>query len=136
MRFSSLAVLALASLATAADLSTWNDVVGDVPQCIKTCFNDFYDNSGFKDKCGSADSAKVSCLCGAGESVSDIKSSASSLSSCISNGCSTDDLANASSSLQDFQTRFQNLSDQCSRKGKFLSRFSFLSIQALIMVVC
>lgn len=121
MRFSSLAILTLASVAV-ADLKTWNDVVGDMPQCIKTCLNDFYNTAGLKDKCGSADSASIDCLCGVTGSMSDIRSEASDLSSCIQDGCDTDEMADAASNLGDFQDRLSSLQDQCSKKSRFLSR--------------
>ncbi|CAI7604913.1 unnamed protein product [Penicillium discolor] len=115
MRFSSLAILTLASVAV-ADLKTWNDVVGDMPQCIKTCLNDFYNTAGLKDKCGSANSASVDCLCGVTSSVSDFRSEASNLSSCIQDGCDTDEMADAAANIGDFQDRFESLQDQCSKK--------------------
>jgi hypothetical protein len=121
MRFVALVILTLASVAF-ADLNNWNDAVGDVPQCIKTCYNDFYNTSGLKAKCGSADKATVKCLCSVQDSVADINSSASDLSSCIQDGCSTEDLADAVTQLQDFQTRFEGLMDQCSAKSTFLPR--------------
>ncbi|CRL18377.1 unnamed protein product [Penicillium camemberti] len=116
MRFSSLAILTLASVAAAADLKTWNDVVGDMSQCMKTCLNDFYNTAGLKDKCGSADSASVDCLCGVTGSVSDFQDDASNLSSCIQDGCDTDEMADAASNLGEFQDRFESLQDQCSKK--------------------
>ncbi|KAJ5607871.1 hypothetical protein N7537_004490 [Penicillium hordei] len=116
MRFSSLAILALASVAV-ADLKTWNDIVGDMPQCIKTCLNDFYNTAGLKDKCGSADSASVDCLCGVKSSVSDFRDNASDLSSCIQDGCDTNEMADAASHLGDFQDRFESLEDQCKKSS-------------------
>lgn len=116
MRFSSLAILTLASVAV-ADLKTWNDVVGDMPQCMKTCLNDFYNTAGLKDKCGSAESASIDCLCGATGSVSDFRGDASDLSSCIQNGCDTNEMADAAARIGDFQGRLESLQDQCSKKG-------------------
>ncbi|KAJ5968957.1 hypothetical protein N7501_005205 [Penicillium viridicatum] len=115
MRFSSLAILSLASVAVAADLKSWNDVVGDMPQCMKTCLNDFYNTAGLKDKCGSADSASIDCLCGVTGSVSDFRGDASELSSCIQDGCSTDEMADAASKIGDFQDRLTSLQDQCKK---------------------
>jgi hypothetical protein len=107
----------LASVAI-AELSSWNDVVGDVPQCMKTCLNNFYDNSGIKDQCGSANEATVNCLCGVKDSMSAVRDSADDLSSCIQGGCDTSDLTNASTQLQGFLDRFTKLENQCSKKGK------------------
>lgn len=120
MRFFSLAILSLASVAV-ADLKTWNDVVGDVPQCIKTCLNDFYNTAGLKDKCGSADKANVDCLCGVGGSVSDYQDDASHLSTCIQDGCDTNEIMDASTKLEGFMQRFESLDNQCAKKGTFLS---------------
>ncbi|KAJ5931866.1 hypothetical protein N7516_006355 [Penicillium verrucosum] len=116
MRFSSLAILTLASVAV-ADLKTWNDVVGDMPQCMKTCLNDFYNTAGLKDKCGSSDSASVDCLCGVTGSVSDFRDDATDMSSCIKDGCDTNELAEAASHIGDFQDRYTSLKDQCSKEG-------------------
>ncbi|CAI7613461.1 unnamed protein product [Penicillium glandicola] len=116
MRFFSLAILSLASVAV-ADLKTWNDVVGDVPQCIKTCLNDFYNTAGLKDKCGSTDTATVDCLCGIQGTASDFQDDASTLSTCIENGCDTSEVVNAAANLEDFLNRFQTANEQCSAKG-------------------
>ncbi|CAI7625907.1 hypothetical protein N7527_002934 [Penicillium freii] len=114
MRFSSLAILSLASVAV-ADLKTWNDVVGDMPQCMKTCLGDFYNTAGLKDKCGSSDSASIDCLCGVTGSVSDFRDDASDLTSCIKDGCSTEEMAGAASHIGDFQDRLTSLQDQCKK---------------------
>ncbi|KGO46776.1 hypothetical protein PEX1_105850 [Penicillium expansum] len=116
MRFSSIAILSLASVAV-ADLKTWNDVVGDMPQCIKTCLSNFYNTAGLKDKCGSADKATVDCLCGVKGSFADLQDDASELSTCIQDGCDTNEIADAATKLGDFQDRFESLQDQCSAKG-------------------
>jgi hypothetical protein len=130
MRFSSLAVLSLASVAVAADLKTWNDVVGDVPSCIKTCLDTFYSSAGLEDKCGSPDSADVTCICDIGGTTSDYQDDASQLSSCIQDKCETSELTDAISSLKGFQERFQSLESECegsssssssSKKGTLLS---------------
>ena len=132
MRFSSLAVLSLASAAVAADLKTWNDVVGDVPSCIKTCLDTFYSSAGLEDKCGSPDSADVTCVCGMSGSASDYQDDATKLSSCIQDKCETSELADAVSSLKGFMERFQSLEGECegssssssssgSKKGTLLS---------------
>ncbi|CAP99457.1 hypothetical protein E8E15_004143 [Penicillium rubens] len=113
MRFSSLAVLSLASAAVAADLKTWNDVVGDVPSCIKTCLDTFYSSAGLEDKCGSPDSADVTCVCGMSGSASDYQDDATKLSSCIQDKCETSELADAVSSLKGFMERFQSLEGEC-----------------------
>lgn len=119
MRLSSVIFLGLASVAV-ADLNSWNDVVGDVPQCIKTCLNDFYNTAGLKSKCGSADTASLDCLCGVKSSVDDVADDASDLSSCIQDGCDSNEIADAASKLQGFMDRFNSLEDQCSKKGKHL----------------
>jgi hypothetical protein len=123
MRFSSLTILTLASVAAATDLKTWDDVVGDVPQCIKTCINDFYNTSGLKSKCGSADTATVNCVCTVKDTMSNINSEANDLSTCIQDGCSSSELADALTKLEDFTSRFDNLSTQCSAKGTLGFRF-------------
>lgn len=121
MRFSPVALLGLAAIA-AADLSTWSDVVGNVPQCMKTCLNDFYTKAGFEDQCGSPDQATVDCLCSVKKSFSDAQDSANDLSSCISNGCDANDLADASSQLTGFENRLTKVENQCSKQGKLLPR--------------
>jgi hypothetical protein len=126
MRFSPLAILALASAAVAADIKTWNDVVGDVPQCVKTCLGDYYDGIGLKDQCGSADKATVDCLCKTTASVSDVREDASELSKCMQNGCEPNELSDGISKIQDFQERLQSVYSQCTGKGMFLSHFSKL----------
>ncbi|CAG8159915.1 unnamed protein product [Penicillium nalgiovense] len=113
MRFSSLAVLSLASVAVAADLKTWDDVVGDVPSCIKSCLDTFYSSAGLEDKCGSPDSADVTCVCGASGSASDYQGEATKLSSCIQDKCETSELTDAVSSLKGFMERFQSLQGEC-----------------------
>ncbi|GAB1217433.1 hypothetical protein ATERTT37_006672 [Aspergillus terreus] len=115
MRFTPVALLGLAAVAT-AELSTWNDVVGDVPQCMKTCLNNFYTKSGFEDKCGSPGSATVDCLCSVKDSFSDVQDAGEELSSCITDGCSTSDLSDASSQLSGFQSRLTSIMDQCTKQ--------------------
>ncbi|KAJ6035576.1 uncharacterized protein N7446_010338 [Penicillium canescens] len=112
MRFLSLALLSIASIAIAE--GTWKDTVGDVPQCMKTCLNNFYKDAGLEDKCGSSDSATTDCLCGVKDSASEVQDAASSLSSCIQNGCDSSDLADAATQLSDFQDRFTELTNQCT----------------------
>ncbi|KAJ6179672.1 hypothetical protein N7519_010133 [Penicillium mononematosum] len=112
MRFSSLAILSLASAAVAADLKTWNDVVGDVPSCIKTCLDTFYSSSGLEDKCGSADSADVTCICDISGSASEYRDESTKLSTCIQDKCETNELAEAASTLKGFMERFQSLEGQ------------------------
>jgi hypothetical protein len=119
MRFLPVALLSLASIAIAE--STWKDTVGDVPQCMKTCLNDFYKDAGLEDKCGSSDKATTDCLCGVKDSASDVQNAATSLSSCIQKGCDSSDLADASTQLSDFQNRFTDLTNQCTKSGKLLS---------------
>lgn len=119
MRFSPVVLLGLAA-AAAAELNSWNDVVGNVPQCMKTCLNTFYTDSGFESKCGSPDQATVDCLCGEA-SLSSMKDSADQLGSCIQSGCDASDLADASSQLSGFEDRLTNLDNQCTQ-GKLLSR--------------
>lgn len=120
MRFFPVALLGLAAVAT-AEVSTWNDVVGNVPQCMNKCLNDFYTKSGFEDECGNPNSASVDCLCGVKDSFSDVKDAGKELSSCISNGCSSSDLSDASSQLSEFQSRLTDIMDQCTKKGKLLA---------------
>ncbi|KAJ5332164.1 hypothetical protein MYU51_007567 [Penicillium brevicompactum] len=116
MRISSLVLFGLASVAV-ADLNSWNDVVGDVPQCIKTCLNDYYNTVGLKSKCGSPDSASMDCLCGVKDTYENIQDDASDLSDCITNGCDSSELSDASSKLEGFTTRFTELYKQCSKKS-------------------
>lgn len=120
MRFSPVALLGLAAAAVAADISTWNDIVGNVPACMKTCLNKFYTDNGFEDKCGSPDDATVDCLCGIKGTLSEAQDSGEALGSCISNGCDARDLSDASSQLSDFQNRLMSLESQCDEKGKLL----------------
>ena len=93
--------------------------MGDVPQCMKTCLNDFYKDAGLEDKCGSSDKATTHCLCGVKDSA-DVQDAATSLSSCIQNGCDSSDLADAATQLSDFQDRFADLTNQCTNSGKLL----------------
>jgi hypothetical protein len=122
MRFFPLAVLGLASVAV-ADFSSWSDVVGDAPQCLKKCMSDFYNDAGFGDKCGSSDQASVKCLCGLSSSTNDedAQDAADSLSSCFQDSCSNDELSNAASKIGDFTERFRDLDTQCSDEGKLVS---------------
>jgi len=122
MRFLSVALVGLASIsATAAsDYKTWNEIVGDVPQCIKSCLNDFYTDAGLEDKCGSADKGTLDCLCGSA-SFSSIQDSAEKLTTCIQDGCDSSELSDASSKLSDFQDRFSDAEDQCLSSGMFAS---------------
>ncbi|KAI9035702.1 uncharacterized protein KD926_002983 [Aspergillus affinis] len=115
MRFSRVALVGLAAVVS-AELSTWNDVVGNVPKCMKTCLNDFYTKSGFEDECGSSGSAAVDCLCGVKDSFSDVQDAGEELSSCITNGCSTSDLTDASSQISGFQSRLTSIMDQCTKQ--------------------
>lgn len=120
MRFSPVVLLGLAAVA-AAELNSWNDVVGDVSQCMKTCLNSFYTDSGFDSKCGSPDQATVDCLCGAKASFSNMQDSADQMGSCIQSGCDASDLTNASSQLSGVVDRLTNLENQCMQ-GKLVSR--------------
>lgn len=123
MRFLPVALLGLASLAT-AKLSTWNDVVGNVPQCMKTCMDEYYTNAGLEDQCGSPDEASVDCLCGAQDSFDDVQEAASDLSSCISSGCDAKELQDAAKQLSGFTDRYTSLASQCSNSGKLLFQYN------------
>ncbi|KAJ5988386.1 hypothetical protein N7481_003596 [Penicillium waksmanii] len=114
MRFLSIALVGLASISVtaASDFETWDDIVGDVPQCIKTCLDDFYNDSGLEDKCGSSDDASMDCLCSV-TSFSSVQSSVDDLSTCIQDGCDSGDLSEISSKLSNFQERFSDAGDQC-----------------------
>lgn len=126
MRFLPVALLGLASIAI-ADLSSWSDVVGDVPQCIKTCLNEFYSDSGLESACGSADTASVKCLCGVKDSASDIQDEGNQLSSCIQTGCTSAELNDSRTELQDFETRYSELMSQCTNEGKLEPHQTFAS---------
>lgn len=112
MRYSAVALLGLASAAV-AEVSTWQDVLGDVPQCVKTCLDDFYTNIGFEDECGSPDEATVDCLCGVKDTFSKAQSESSKLQSCFTDGCDAKDLTTAASKLTDYNERFRDLQSQC-----------------------
>ena len=129
MRLLPVVLLSLASVAV-AETSSWNDVLGDMPQCMKTCLNQFYDKSGLEDECGSSDKATVSCLCGVKDSLSNIQDSARDLSSCVRNGCDTSDMTDAATQLRGFQDRFMDLKNQCTKQGKFLSLLVLSFIQS------
>lgn len=134
MRFLPVALLGLASIAI-ADLSSWSDVVGDVPQCIKTCLNEFYSDSGLESACGSADTASVKCLCGVKDSASDIQDEGNQLSSCIQTGCTSVELNDSRTELQDFETRYSELMSQCTNEGKLAtSNLCLPFIQSLFRV--
>lgn len=129
MRFLAVTLLGLASVSV-AEVSSWQDVLGDVPQCMKTCLDDFYKNAGFEDECGNPDEATVDCLCGVKDTFSKAQSEASDLQSCVTDGCDTKELASAASKLSDYNDRFRDLQDQCESSssssdsgsgGKFLS---------------
>lgn len=126
MRFLPVALLGLASIAI-ADLSSWSDVVGDVPQCIQTCLNEFYSDSGLESACGSADTASVKCLCGVKDSASDIQDEGNQLSSCIQTGCTSTELNDSRTELQDFETRYSELMTQCTNEGKLEPYQTFAS---------
>ncbi|KAJ5143258.1 uncharacterized protein N7515_002045 [Penicillium bovifimosum] len=115
MRFFPLAVLGLASVAV-ADFSSWNDVVGDAPQCLKKCTNDFYNDVGLDDQCGSSDQASVKCLCGVSKSTSDLSAAADSLSSCVTDNCSAEELTDAFDKVMAFSERFTDLASQCTEE--------------------
>lgn len=116
MRFFPLALLGLASVAVAADPKSWNDLVGDVPSCVKSCLGDYYNDLGLQDKCGSSDSASIDCLCGA--DFKDISNAATSLNDCFEEKCDKDEFLDNATKLQDFATRLGDLPGQC---GKFNS---------------
>lgn len=84
MRFLSVALVGLASISLTApsDFQTWDDIVGDVPQCMETCLDDFYSNSGLGGKCASSEHASMDCLCGV-TSFSSVQSSVDDLTTCI-----------------------------------------------------
>lgn len=120
MRFLSVALVGLASVSAtaAAEYKTWNEIVGDVPQCIKSCLNDFYTDAGLDDTCGSPSEGTLDCLCDS-TSFSSIQDSAQNLSDCIQDECDSSELSEASSKLSDFQDRFSDAEDQCSSSGVF-----------------
>jgi hypothetical protein len=137
MRFLCVALMGLASISvtTASDFQSWDDIVGDAPQCIKSCLDDFYSNAGLKDECGSSDDASMNCLCNA-SSFTAAQSSANDLSTCIQKGCDSGDLSELSSSLSDFQDRFMDAAEQCQSGGKlfynhFLARSTATEDRAL-----
>lgn len=121
MHFLSVALVGLASIsvASASDYKSWDDIVGDVPQCMTTCVDTFYSDSGLEDECGSSDEASMSCLCGA-SSFSQAESSAEDLSTCIQNKCDSGDLTNLASQLSEFSDRFSNAEEQCVNGGKLI----------------
>lgn len=122
MRFLPIALLGLASLA-AAKLSTWSDVVGNVPQCMKTCMEEYYSDAGLEDQCGSPEEASVDCLCGARDSFKDAQEAAKEMSSCISSGCDANELQEAAKQLAGFQHRYTQVANQCSNSGKLLFQY-------------
>lgn len=117
MRFLPVALLGLASVAV-ADISNWSDIVGDMPECTKTCLDTYYKDIGFEKKCGKPDEASTDCLCGI-KDVKDLQGSVRDLSKCIQSGCSASDLSDASKDLSGFQDRMLDLSKQCSGSSKF-----------------
>lgn len=135
MRFLAVTLLGLASVSV-AEVSSWQDVLGDVPSCVKTCLDDFYKNVGFEDECGSPDEASVDCLCGVKDTFEKAQSESSKLQSCFTDGCDTKELASAASKLSDYNDRYRDLQSQCkssdsssssSGGGKFLS-FPWISL--------
>lgn len=133
MRFLAVTLLGLASVSV-AEVSSWQDVLGDVPSCVKTCLDDFYKNVGFEDECGSPDEASVDCLCGVKDTFEKAQSESSKLQSCFTDGCDTKELASAASKLSDYNERYHDLQNQCKSSdsssssssdsgsgGKFLS---------------
>ncbi len=113
MRFLAVTLLGLASVSV-AEVSSWSEVLGDVPQCMKTCLNDFYENIGLEDECGSPEEASVDCLCGVKDKFSTIQDESSKLQSCFTDGCDTKELASAASKLSDYNERFRDLQNQCT----------------------
>lgn len=127
MRFVSIALVGLVSISVTvtSDFETWDDIVGDVPQCIKACLDDFYGDSGLEDECGSSDDASMDCLCSV-TSFSSVQSSANDLSTCIQDSCDSGDLSKISSKLSDFQERFSDAGDQCMSEDKPICRLFHL----------
>ncbi|KKK15254.1 hypothetical protein P175DRAFT_0505428 [Aspergillus ochraceoroseus IBT 24754] len=112
MRLLSVALLGLASIAV-ADITSWNQLLGDIPSCYKTCLDDYYKDSGLETKCGSPDSATASCICSVKAPINDIADEASTLRSCVTSGCS--DLSSSDeSNIQAFAQRYNELVTQCT----------------------
>lgn len=137
MRFLSVALVGLASVSAtaAAEYKTWNEIVGDVPKCIKSCLNDFYTDAGLDDTCGSPSEGTLDCLCDS-TSFSSIQDSAQNLSDCIQDECDSSELSEASSKLSDFQDRFSDAEDQCSSSGMFTNaRLIIAMVKKLTQII-
>ena len=117
MRFLPVALLGLASVAV-ADISNWNDIIGDMPKCTQTCIDTYYKDIGFEKKCGKPDEASTDCLCGI-KDVKDLQDAVRDLNKCTQSGCSSTDISDAASGLEGFQDRLMDFSKQCTGSSKF-----------------
>lgn len=119
MRFLSVAVLGLASVAAAADIKSWDDLMGDIPTCMKKCMNDFYKDGGLEKECGAPEKASADCLCkpASAKIISDTMSSVDDLQDCLKDSCTQSDLTDNVDKINDMGTRATDFQKQCE-KGK------------------
>ncbi|PLN86501.1 hypothetical protein BDW42DRAFT_190087 [Aspergillus taichungensis] len=119
MRFLPIAVVGLASVATAAELKSWDDIVGDIPTCIKKCMNDFYTDSGVEKECGAPDKASIDCLCqpASYKLVSSTLSSVDDLQDCLKDSCSEKDLTDSIDKINAMGERAEDFQDQCEKRA-------------------
>lgn len=119
MRFLPVAVLGLASVAAAADdyayLKTWNDVMGDIPACMKKCMNIFYKDSNVEKECGAPEKATDECLCKpeSKKTISSIMTGVSDLDNCFKDVCTHSQYTNNSHKLDSLDNRLTGLQKHC-----------------------
>lgn len=122
MRFLPIAVVGLASVAAAAELKSWDDIMGDIPTCIKKCMNNFYKDGGLEKECGAPEKATADCLCkpASYKIISDTVSSVDELQDCLKESCTQSELTDNIDKINGMGERAQDFQDQCEDKGKLL----------------
>ena len=120
MRFLPIAVVGLASVAAAAEIKSWNDLLGDIPTCTKKCMNEFYKDSGLEKECGAPEKAGADCLCkpASFEIFSDTMDSMDELQSCLKDSCSDSELREGADKAKDMYQRAKDFQKQCKDSGK------------------
>ncbi|PGH12226.1 hypothetical protein AJ79_04406 [Helicocarpus griseus UAMH5409] len=120
MRLFPIALLGLASVAV-AEFKTWNDVMGDVPECVKKCYGDWYNSTPLKEPCGSPDKATMDCICKVPNIKSDTMTTEQSMDDCLKKDCTGDDLEEITAKREEIQKRLEQFKDQCASGSGALS---------------
>lgn len=125
MRLLPVTVLGLVSVAAAANadaytdayanLKTWNDVMGDIPNCMKKTMNIFYKDGVVDKECGAPEKATDDCLCKPKikEDISYIMTGVSDLDSAFKNACTHSEYTDNSNKLDGLDKRLKGLQSHC-----------------------